>query len=84
MQLKTNLALKRNYGGYRSPSKIKYIVWHYTENDGDTDESNADLHYILYCDIYPAIQIFGRDHIMRLHAVCLLQIEESFQLKRIG
>ena len=41
MQLKTNLALKRNYGGYRSPSKIKYIVWHYTGNDGDTDEANA-------------------------------------------
>ena len=41
MNLKTNLSLKSNYGGYRSPSKIKYIVIHYTGNDGDTDEANA-------------------------------------------
>ena len=41
MVLKTNLALKSNYGSYRSPNKIKYIVLHYTANDGDTDESNA-------------------------------------------
>lgn len=39
--LKTNYADKSNYGSYRSASKIKYIVWHYTSNDGDTDESNA-------------------------------------------
>lgn len=39
--LKTNLAAKGNYGSARSTSKIKYIVWHYTANDGDTDESNA-------------------------------------------
>lgn len=39
--LKTNYADKSNYGSYRSLSKIKYIVWHYTANDGDTDESNA-------------------------------------------
>jgi N-acetylmuramoyl-L-alanine amidase CwlA len=39
--LKTNLANKSNYGSKRSTSSIKYIVIHYTGNDGDTDESNA-------------------------------------------
>ena len=39
--LKANYADKSNYGGYRNISKIKYIVIHYTANDGDTDESNA-------------------------------------------
>lgn len=39
--IKTNYADKSNYGSYRATSKIKYIVWHYTANDGDTDESNA-------------------------------------------
>lgn len=39
--MKTNYADKSNYGSYRNPSKIKYIVWHFTANDGDTDESNA-------------------------------------------
>lgn len=41
MQIKTELANRKNYGGYRLPSAIKYIVIHYTGNDGDTDESNA-------------------------------------------
>lgn len=39
--IKTNYADKSNYGSYRDTSKIKYIVLHYTANDGDTDESNA-------------------------------------------
>lgn len=39
--IKTNLANKKNYGGKRKLSNIKYIVIHYTANDGDTDESNA-------------------------------------------
>jgi N-acetylmuramoyl-L-alanine amidase CwlA len=39
--LKTNLANKSNYGDARSTSKIKYIVIHYTANDGDTSESNG-------------------------------------------
>lgn len=39
--LKTNIANSKNYGGSRKTSKIKYIVIHYTANDGDTDESNA-------------------------------------------
>ena len=39
--LKTNLANKANYGGSRPENSIKYIVIHYTGNDGDTDENNA-------------------------------------------
>ena len=38
---KTNIANKRNYGGKRNTSAIKYIVIHYTGNDGDSDEANA-------------------------------------------
>ena len=32
---------RRNYGSKRSTSLIKYLVYHYTANDGDTDEANA-------------------------------------------
>lgn len=39
--IKENIANKSNYGGKRSTSDIKYIVVHYTGNDGDSDESNA-------------------------------------------
>lgn len=39
--MKTNLANKSNYGGKRNTSDIKYIVIHYTANDGDTDENNG-------------------------------------------
>lgn len=39
--IKTNLAHKGNYGGIRPLSQIKYIVIHYTANDGDTDENNG-------------------------------------------
>lgn len=42
MNIKTNLANRKNYGSLRSTSKIKYIVIHYTANDGDTDESNGN------------------------------------------
>ena len=38
---KTLLANRRNYGSKRSTSLIKYLVYHYTANDGDTDEANA-------------------------------------------
>ncbi len=34
-------ASKANYGGTRALSTIKYIVIHYTANDGDTAISNA-------------------------------------------
>lgn len=40
--LKTNIADKKNYGGIRSTASIEYIVIHYTANDGDTDEANAN------------------------------------------
>lgn len=39
---KTNIADKSNYGSKRSVANIKYIVVHYTGNDGDTDEANAN------------------------------------------
>lgn len=39
--MKKNLANPKNYGGERSTGNIKYIVIHYTGNDGDTDESNG-------------------------------------------
>lgn len=38
---KKMLANRRNYGSKRSTSLIKYLVYHYTANDGDTDEANA-------------------------------------------
>ena len=41
MNIKTDLSNKSNYGNARSTSAIKYIVVHYTGNDGDTDENNA-------------------------------------------
>ena len=39
--LKTKLINRQNYGSIRNLSDIKYIVIHYTANDGDTDENNA-------------------------------------------
>ena len=42
MNIKTNLAKRDNYGGERSTDSIKYIVVHYTGNDGDTDENNGN------------------------------------------
>lgn len=41
VQLKQQIADKKNYGTKRNVSNIKYIVIHYTGNDGDSDESNA-------------------------------------------
>lgn len=42
MNIKTNLANRQNYGGVRSASDIKYIVIHYTANDGDSASANAN------------------------------------------
>lgn len=42
MNIKSKLANKGNYGSSRLTSAIKYIVIHYTGNDGDTDERNGD------------------------------------------
>ena len=39
---KTNIANRANYGGKRNTGNIKYLVYHYTSNDGDHDESNAN------------------------------------------
>lgn len=41
VQIKTNLADRSNYGQRRT-QKIDWIVMHYTANDGDTDEANAN------------------------------------------
>ena len=42
MILKVNLSNTGNYGGTRDLSTIKYIVIHYTANDGDSDEGNGN------------------------------------------
>ena len=42
MKSKVNIANPSNYGGTRTLSSIKYIVIHYTANDGDTDEGNGN------------------------------------------
>ena len=39
--MKKNPAKSTNHGGKRSVDSIKYIVIHYTGNDGDTDENNG-------------------------------------------
>lgn len=41
LNIKTNLANRNNYGASRNTSTIKYLVIHYTANDGDTDEANG-------------------------------------------
>ena len=38
--IKTKIANKANYGG--KMASVKYIVIHYTANDGDTDENNGN------------------------------------------
>lgn len=39
---KTKLANKKNYGSKRKLTDIKWLGFHYTANDGDTDEANAN------------------------------------------
>lgn len=41
VEIKECLANKNNYGSKRNTSSIKYIVIHYTGNDGDKDENNG-------------------------------------------
>lgn len=41
MKIKKHLSSKNNYGAVRHISSIKYIVIHYTANDGDSDENNG-------------------------------------------
>ena len=40
--LKTNIANRENYGKQRNTANIKYLVYHYTGNDGDNDERNGN------------------------------------------
>lgn len=40
-KMKKNPAKSTNHGGKRSVDSIKYIVIHYTGNDGDSDENNG-------------------------------------------
>lgn len=42
MKSKKKLAHSSNYGATRALSAIEYLVMHYTANDGDTDEGNAN------------------------------------------
>lgn len=42
MKFKTKLAARENYGNKRKTSDITYIGIHYTANDGDSDEGNAN------------------------------------------
>jgi N-acetylmuramoyl-L-alanine amidase len=39
---KKRIANRANYGYKRVLSRIKYIVVHYTANDGDSDEGNGN------------------------------------------
>ena len=41
MKMTVALADKRNFGGKRKLSDVKYLVIHYTGNDGDTAAANA-------------------------------------------
>ena len=41
MNIKKNYANPKNYGVERGKDRIKYLVYHYTANDGDSDEANA-------------------------------------------
>lgn len=42
LNVKTHLANRNNYGSLRNTNNIKYIVIHYTANDGDSDEANGN------------------------------------------
>lgn len=42
MERKVNIANRANYGEKRNVSDIRWIVLHYTANDGDSDENNGE------------------------------------------
>lgn len=42
MVIYEKIADNRNYGAWRNTANIKWIVMHYTANDGDTDTGNAN------------------------------------------
>jgi N-acetylmuramoyl-L-alanine amidase len=39
---KTAFAARGNYGGVRAADAIKFLIYHYTANDGDSDEGNGN------------------------------------------
>lgn len=41
--MKEHLANKANYGSKRDLSKIKYLVIHYTSNDGDSEKQMENI-----------------------------------------
>ena len=53
---KQRLAHKSNYGSKRALGNIKYIVIHYTANDGDTDEGNSN--YFANNKVYASAHYF--------------------------
>ena len=42
LKMRTNIASSTNFRKGRNGNKIKFIVMHYTANDGDTAQNNAD------------------------------------------
>lgn len=42
VQIKVDIAAKGNFGGKRDKKEIKYLVIHYTANDGDSAKGNAN------------------------------------------
>ena len=50
------MAVKSNYGSQRALGNIKYIVIHYTANDGDTDEGNGN--YFANNTVYKSAHYF--------------------------
>ena len=42
--IKTKIANRKNYGSRRSTNTIRYIVLHYTANDGDTAYNNVEYY----------------------------------------
>ena len=53
---KKRLANKANYGSKRASGNIKYIVIHYTANDGDSDEGNSN--YFANNKVYASAHYF--------------------------
>ena len=42
VQIKVDIAARKNYGNRRKTKDIKYLVIHYTGNDGDSAKGNAN------------------------------------------
>ena len=59
LNMKTNIANRANYGKVRDLNSIKYLVVHYTGNDGDTDENNGI--YFAREEIYVSAHYFVDD-----------------------